>query len=351
MSVDSTKGGIHKLGFDYGSLGLVEQQHLQQKAVEIKERLQRSAQDIWEIGQRLVEVRSHLKHGQFELWLKAEFGWSRRTAYNFISIYETFDKSATVAQINATTSALYSMAAPSTSETVRSELLEREQQGERITREAVREAVRQERSTQPGKRARQGNAVPLNETSSTPPRLPHKRVSPDPEPRPATVQKSTLEIVAVIPQASQTSQQTSHWSASEIQAGWYQLGLQHRLFCGDTAQAEFVNQVPYASLILGITADDWDHDWMIEQADNIIILRESALAQRSVEQVISTFSEAGDIVVFPWLPYATMVACAHRLKRKVLAGDPSRQRCAQAIAATHLNAVPGSPFSQARSRD
>ena len=228
------------------------------------------------------------------------------------------------------------MTAPSTSETVRSELLEREQQGERITHEAVREAVRQERSTHPGKRQRRGNAGPLNETSLTPPRLPHKRVSPDTEPLPATVQKSTPEIVAVIPQASQTS----HWSASSIQAGWYQLGLQHRLFCGDTAQAEFVNQVPYAGLIIGITADDWDHDWMIERADNIIILRESALAQRSVEQVISTFSEAGDLVVFPWLPYATMVAIAHRLKRKVLAGDPNRQRCAQAIIATHLNAIP-----------
>ena len=115
MDINFAESEEHVLSFDYASLELVQQQHIQQKTVEIKERLRCSAQDIWEIGQRLVAVRSHLKHGQFDNWLKAEFGWSRRTAYNFISIYETFDKSATVAQMNATTSALYLMAAPSLS--------------------------------------------------------------------------------------------------------------------------------------------------------------------------------------------------------------------------------------------
>jgi len=31
-------------------------------------------QEIWEIGQKLVDVRSRLKHGQFETWLKADIG-------------------------------------------------------------------------------------------------------------------------------------------------------------------------------------------------------------------------------------------------------------------------------------
>jgi len=36
----------------------------------------------------------------FETWLKAEFGWSRRTAYNFINVYETFAERANLAQID-----------------------------------------------------------------------------------------------------------------------------------------------------------------------------------------------------------------------------------------------------------
>ena len=332
MDTNFAKDEEPVLGFDYASLGLVQQQHIQQKTVEIRERLRRSAQDIWEIGQRLVEVRSHLKHGQFDIWLKAEFGWSRRTAYNFISIYETFDKSATVAQMNATMSALYLMSAPSTSENVRSEILEREQQGERITRKMVRDAVRKEQRIQTRKSLVQGNSVPLNETLSTLSGLRQKSVPSATEPPNAIVQRSTPEIIAVIPKATQTSHQ--------VYPGWYQLGLQHQLFCGDTAQAKFFNRIPYTALILGITSDDWDHDWIIERADNIIILRESAIAQNSVERIISTFSKVGDVIVFPWLPYAAMVAMANALNRKVLAGDPNPQRCAQAIAATHLNAVP-----------
>ncbi len=86
-------------GFNYEILDSEKRQVIQQRTGEIKERLRRSAQDIWEIGEKLAQVRSQLKHGQFETWLKAEFGWSRRTAYNFINVYETLAERANFAQI------------------------------------------------------------------------------------------------------------------------------------------------------------------------------------------------------------------------------------------------------------
>jgi hypothetical protein len=76
----------YKSSFDYQILDSQPRSLVQQKTEEIRKRLKRSAQDIWEIGQKLVEVREQLNHGQFEAWIKAEFGWSRRTAYNFISV-------------------------------------------------------------------------------------------------------------------------------------------------------------------------------------------------------------------------------------------------------------------------
>jgi hypothetical protein len=87
-------------GFDYEILDSEQRIVVQQRTGEIKERLRRSAQDIWEIGQKLAQVRSWLKHGQFETWLKAEFGWSRRTAYNFINVYEALAEPANLAQID-----------------------------------------------------------------------------------------------------------------------------------------------------------------------------------------------------------------------------------------------------------
>ncbi|WP_238845887.1 DUF3102 domain-containing protein [Nostoc edaphicum] len=105
--------------FDYELLTPEQRTLVEQCTTEIREQLRQTAQDIWEIGQRLAEVRSKLKHGQFDTWLKAEFGWSRRTAYNFINVYETFDNRANLAQIDIATSALYLLAAPSTPQKLR----------------------------------------------------------------------------------------------------------------------------------------------------------------------------------------------------------------------------------------
>ncbi len=48
---------------------------------------------ILEIGKQLSEVQSMLADhhkGTFVSWLKQEFGWSQRTAYNFMGVYEQF---------------------------------------------------------------------------------------------------------------------------------------------------------------------------------------------------------------------------------------------------------------------
>ena len=79
--------------FNYNTLDSKQRSIIEQRTEEIKERLKRSAQDIWEIGQKIFEVRSQLEYGNFDSWLKAEFGWSRRTAYNFIKVYEDKDGS------------------------------------------------------------------------------------------------------------------------------------------------------------------------------------------------------------------------------------------------------------------
>ena len=97
--------------FDYEILSPPKRNVVQKCTGEIKERLCRTAQDVWEVGQKLVEVRSQLEHGQFEMWLSAEFGWSRRTAYDFINVYEAFGENTNFARLDIATSALYKLAA------------------------------------------------------------------------------------------------------------------------------------------------------------------------------------------------------------------------------------------------
>jgi hypothetical protein len=111
---------------------------VQQKTGEIKERMKRTAQDIVEIGQRLIEVKERLGHGRFGKWLKAEFGWGTTTAWKFMRVGEQFKFSHCE---NIAPSALYLLAAPSTPDEVRREALERAYQGESITHAKVKKLV------------------------------------------------------------------------------------------------------------------------------------------------------------------------------------------------------------------
>lgn len=96
--------------FDYNALDLEDKIVVQQKTEEIKVLMRRTAQDVFDIGQKLSEIKNRLGHGHFGNWLKAEFDWSDRTAQNFIRVYESF-KSENIADLNFSQTALYVLAA------------------------------------------------------------------------------------------------------------------------------------------------------------------------------------------------------------------------------------------------
>ena len=304
--------------FDYEVLNPQQRVLVEQWTVEIREQLRRTAQDIWEIGQRLAEVRLQLKHGQFDAWLKAEFGWSRRTAYNFINVYETFGNRANLAQIDIATSALYLLAAPSTPDKVRDKYIEEAKTGKRITHKELVQDIK------------------------------HQQEKVDLKAVPDASKKS--ELLAILPKS--TEKQDPHIievTATEVkkdkpqkdvifnQSNWWRLG-EHLLFHGDTASSEFFSKIPSVSLAVAVTSDDWDHEWLIEQAATVIILQPSSLQAKTLENLILMFSQPGDLVVFPWLPQEDMVATAHNLKRRVIAGDPALENCQRAILALGLTA-------------
>ena len=303
-------------GFDYKILSPTQRSIVQQRTGEIKERLRRTAQDVWEVGQKLYEVRSQLEHGQFEGWLSAEFGWSRRTAYNFINVYEAFSESTNFAQLDIATSALYKLAAPSTPPSVRNQFLDKAKQGEKITNKAITQVLAAKKNTTVIKKP--------EVISPTSPQI--LQVIPK--------DRAGLELdKLLIAQPESPSKSVITETQTEIKSGsWYLFDQINLLFCGDTALAEFCDRCPQSPLAIAITSDDWDHDWLIEKASNVIVLKESYLKKSLIEQLISVLSAAGDTVICPWLPDAQLLEIAHKLKRRIIAGDPSPQRCQNAIA-------------------
>jgi phage N-6-adenine-methyltransferase len=118
---------------------------VQQRTSEIRTLMQRTAQDLVEIGQKLIEVKARLGHGLFGAWLQAEFEWSERTAQRYMSVAQAFKSDTVSVLANAEAKALYLLAAPSTPERVREEAVQRGETGERITFSAAQEMVQEHR--------------------------------------------------------------------------------------------------------------------------------------------------------------------------------------------------------------
>jgi hypothetical protein len=129
--------------FDYTALDTETRVVVQQRTTEIKSLMRRAAQDIIDIGQKLIEVKTRLGHGNFGTWLLAEFQWGDDTARNFINVAKRFGQIPKFSDFAP--SALYLLASPSTPEPARLEALERAEAGEPITYTKAREIVNEYR--------------------------------------------------------------------------------------------------------------------------------------------------------------------------------------------------------------
>ncbi len=158
--------------FDYAALDSKTLEVVQQRTSEIKERLRDTAQAIWEIGQKLVDVRNCLSYGEFNSWVKTEFQWSRSTAYNYINVFEKFSSCPNFGQLNIAASALYLLAASSIPDEARKEALESARVGETITYSKAKAIIsRYKKSSQINKDEQSFtinvSAQPLERKSST----------------------------------------------------------------------------------------------------------------------------------------------------------------------------------------
>jgi len=172
--------------FDYAALEPETRTIVQQHTSEIKERLWNAVQVIWEIGQKLFDVRNRLDYGQFTSWLKVEFDWSRSTAYNYINVFESFGSCSNFGQLAIATSALYLLATPSTPKEARQEALEQAYQGETITYTKAKVIVARYKKLA---RSKPSQAVTFDVPSATL----ERKLSASAEPPPVTLSSYQLE--------------------------------------------------------------------------------------------------------------------------------------------------------------
>ena len=121
-------------GFDYGGLETATANQIRS----IADRIRTRAKDFYlEIGRDLIAAHDALGHGLFGKWLDAEFGWTDRTARNFMSAARLAESKSEIVSVLPAT-ALYKLAAPSTPETVRDQIIARVENGESISVKEIR---------------------------------------------------------------------------------------------------------------------------------------------------------------------------------------------------------------------
>ncbi|SIN97307.1 Protein of unknown function [Bradyrhizobium erythrophlei] len=120
---------------------------LAQNAQAIRALGKRAISDIIEIGRLLTEAKQIAGHGNWLPWLEREFGWTDKTAENFLNVHKlgAQTKFENISDLNLPVSGLYLLAAPSTPVEARAAVFACAQNGERLSVKDVRNQIDEER--------------------------------------------------------------------------------------------------------------------------------------------------------------------------------------------------------------
>lgn len=335
--------------FDYSSLDAETSQFIQHETGEIRMLMRRSAQGIIEVGQKLIEVKKRLGHGNFEPWLKAEFDWGLWTARKFMQVAEQF-KSVKFTDLSIAPSALYVLAAASTPETVREEALARAEAGEAITHSIAKE-IKQKHSSasklakvesdkQPKSESKTQISNSLEQTQLRQ-RATSSRTSP-PEIL-AIRPKEVVQVTTTLPkEVARETSPTSEKKSKLVESGsWLKLGEKHLLYCGNPNSSRFQERLPgqvALSLAFPTSHSDWQHSVSPQMKSALSLFtiyqdQDLALLEALVKNALELYTEGEEAVVFSFLPAPQLLLLADKLGCRCFVAEPDGTRCDQAIAA------------------
>src|ERR1051325_11356239 len=151
--MSAKSNNISHTEFDYTSLDPTVADDAKIAAERIRDVLKHTTAGIIEIGERLQAIKNCLRHGQFSQWIAIEFEMSDRTARSYMSVAAfAAGKTETVSVLQPTT--VYALAAPSTPDAIKSEVLKALDKGEAITDRDIKQLIAREKGCQRGSAAR-----------------------------------------------------------------------------------------------------------------------------------------------------------------------------------------------------
>lgn len=326
-------------GFDYAGLDAPTSQFVQQQTGEIQALMKRTAQNIIEVGQKLIEVKNRLGHGYFLTWLQAEFGWSYPTAARFMQVANSFKETSQIE--NFAPSALYELAGASTPEAARNEAIARAKAGESITRQAAK-SIKQKYVPPAAPKSEPAPKLdiqpisqlpPTPQVSLTQPRIKQEIIAIRPKPvaiaLPTT--DSSISLQAIPTSLLQVGTQ-SPMITTDVAGSWWQLVGKHLLYCGDPNSSQFLQRIPeQVSLLLAFPQHrDWQTaikaDVRVIITEHIPQCKDPNLLDEILESNLLHHSKVGMVVVNCFVPSLEILSIVNRLGRRGLFAEPDAKR-------------------------
>jgi Protein of unknown function (DUF3102) len=320
--------------FDYTSLDLDTASFVQQQTGEIRALMRRTAQDIFEIGQKLIEIKEKLGHGNFLAWLDTEFSWTERTARRFMSVAEQFaDRVDMVSDLDFAPTALYTLASPSMSEEARSEAIERAQAGEFISAKKAQE-IKQKYSNKTAKSTRQPKSATKTATIEETVELVEATI--ESPPGEETVQPTTNETVNEDEPVTEPEEVKALPPSPE--RFWWCLSGKHQkhlLFAGQHDEPDFVTQLPDRVgiwLAFPPTPDEWllPPKGRVNTAFSYSTIYPNIdlkAVREAVERVLETSSESDLTAIVAYLPDPPLVVLLEDFQITCYIAEPDVAQC------------------------
>jgi Protein of unknown function (DUF3102) len=120
---------------------------LDEHAAAIKALGKQTIDNVIAIGCRLAEAKKIAGPGRWLSWLDREFGWTDRTALNFMRVYGMSTKSEKFSDFSLPISGLYLLAAPTTPDEARDEIFDRAKDGEIIPLAGIKKEIDKHKAT------------------------------------------------------------------------------------------------------------------------------------------------------------------------------------------------------------
>ena len=249
-------------------------------------------------------------------WVENEIKCHYSTALHFMRVWETFgEQKEQIADVGINVSVLYLLSAPSMPEQLRTEIVEMAKAGNPVS---FAEAKRLKKEY--GERQNNDSYAEKKEAITT--------IDVTADSASAQIETSELsstekqQIVAVIPQAKP---EPKFWILGN-----------HLLYCGSAQDPEFRDRLPETvSLNIGFPDSPlWSKEALFPvQANSTLVFHsvfqdlDLVTLRNIVQRSIELCTEAGEEVLFSFLPYPEMLILAENLNCRCFIADPDSNRC------------------------